>query len=115
MKFQIKTNKSISDIIRTIGYATTYLQPGKPAFADSSGEASEVSVARKLGVGDYPRFHLYIRQSFGTEPQDKLNTYVFNLHSDQKKPSYKGSHGHSGEYEGKLAEEEMGRIKGELR
>lgn len=92
MKFQVTINKSISDVIRTIGYQTTYLQ-----------NEDEVSVIRKLGVGDYPRFHLYI-----IEEKDGFSC---NLHLDQKKPSYKGSAGHAGEYDGKLIEEEVERIK----
>ena len=92
MKFQIITNRSISDVIRTIGYSTTYLQNGE-----------EVSVVRKLGLGDYPRFHLYIKEI--------KNGFSFNLHLDQKKPSYGGSHAHSGEYDGALVEEEAERIR----
>lgn len=93
MKFIIQdTNKSISDVIRTIGYQTTYLQNG-----------DETSVIRKLGMGDYPRFHLYIKEND--------DGFVFNLHIDQKKPSYKGAHAHSGEYDGELVEEEAERIK----
>lgn len=95
MKFQIQTNKSISDVIRTIGYQTTYLQDG-----------DEVSVVRKLGMGDYPRFHVYIREEDGG--------FSFNLHLDQKKPSYKGTAGHAGEYDGELIAEEVERIKSSL-
>jgi len=92
MRFQIQTNKSISDVIRTIGYSTTYLQ----------GEG-ETSVVRKLGMGDYPRFHLYIKE--------QSNGFEFNLHIDQKKPSYKGSTGHNGEYDGGLIKGEVERIR----
>ena len=110
MKFQIKNiSKSINDIMRAIGY--------KPAYFQNEGETS---IVRQIGRNDYPRFHLYIKpitengKSFGTAvPQDKwrLNAYVFNLHLDQKKPSYEGSRGHSGEYDGPVVEEEVKRIK----
>ena len=75
-------------------------------------ENGEYNLVRKLALDNYPRFHIYVRQSFGG-PQDKLNTYVFNLHLDQKKPSYesKGVHAHSGEYFGPVIQDEADRIK----
>ena len=51
----------------------------------------------------YPRFHLFIKTG-----GDSL---FFNLHLDQKKPAYKGTPAHSGEYEGKIVEKEAKRIK----
>lgn len=100
MNFEVKNiNKSINDIMRQIGY--------QPACFQNEGE---FSIVRQLGRNDYPRFHLYIKQSFDSA-QDKLNTFVFNLHLDQKKPSYRGSAGHSGEYDGDLVEKEAERIK----
>ena len=68
---------------------------------------------RQLGRNDYPRFHLYVMEkSFGAAAsQDKLNTFVFNLHLDQKKPSYEGQKGHSGDYDGDVVEGETERIK----
>ena len=93
MEFEVKNiNKSINDLMRTIGYQPTYLQ-----------NDGEFSVVRKLTGNDYPRFHLYVKQ------RDK--DFIFNLHLDQKKPSYEGSTGHSGEYDGELVEGEAGRIK----
>ncbi len=52
----------------------------------------------------YPRFHCYIDTEDAT-------SMTFNLHLDQKQPSYEGSHMHSGEYEGELVEKEAARIK----
>lgn len=52
----------------------------------------------------YPRFHLYV--------EEKHDEITFNLHLDQKKPSYGTSHAHSGEYEGPTIEKEMRRIDG---
>lgn len=66
-------------------------------------EKGELNCVRPIGRLDYPRFHIYAK-----EEGDK---FIFNLHLDQKKPSYKGSTAHSGEYEGELVEEEAGRIK----
>jgi hypothetical protein len=50
----------------------------------------------------YPRFHLYINE--------KEDQYIFNLHLDQKKPSYGKETAHSGEYEGRVVEEEGEKI-----
>ncbi len=52
---------------------------------------------------DYPRFHLFLKVE-----DEKL---IFNLHLDQKRPIYKGTPAHSGEYEGETVEKEAGRIK----
>ncbi len=96
MEFVIKNiNKSINDLMRTIGYMPAYFQ-----------KEGEVSIVRQIGRNDYPRFHCYIK----TNLNDKtiLN---FNLHLDQKKPSYEGSTGHSGEYDGDIIESEAERIK----
>ena len=57
--------------------------------------------ARRLGVGDYPRFHAYVSR----EKQE------INLHLDQKKPVYKSQPAHAAEYEGELVEKEAERIK----
>ncbi len=93
MQFQIKNiNKSISDLMRTIGYQPAYFQnPG------------EFSVVKKLMGSDYPRFHLYIKNSG--------QNFSFSLHLDQKKPSYEGSAGHSGDYDGDVVEGEAQRIQ----
>lgn len=99
MRFEIKNiNKSISNLMQTIGYQPAYFQ-----------KEGEISIVRQIGRNNYPRFHLYIRQSFDTA-QDKSNTYVFDLHLDQKKPSYEGVKKHSGEYGGYLIKEESERI-----
>lgn len=61
------------------------------------------SYVRSLSSGDYPRFHLHI--------EDGEKEHVFNLHLDQKKPSYGKEKAHSGEYKGELVEQEAERIK----
>lgn len=103
MEFQIKNiNKSINDIMRLIGY--------QPAYFQKDGE---FSIVRQMTRNDYPRFHLYIKPSSAkaSEGLVKANDYIFNLHLDQKKPSYEGSTGHSGEYGGQVVEGEAERIK----
>ncbi len=103
MEFVIKNLKeSTNALMRKIGY--------KPAHFQGENEAS---IVRQIGRNDYPRFHLYIKEkSFvATATQDKLNTFVFNLHLDQKKPSYQGSQGQKGEYDGGIGKEEAERIR----
>jgi hypothetical protein len=96
MEFQIRSiQKSINDIMRTIGY--------KPAYFQNPGE---FSIIRLVGRNDYPRFHCYIIQ--------KGQNFIFKLHLDQKKPSYEGSTGHSGDYDGEVVENEAERIKSML-
>lgn len=86
-------------------------------MTESSGQnEDEISIVRQLGRNDYPRFHLYITKN------DR--EFSFNIHLDQKKPSYparigyakdvaggEGYHAHSGEYDGDLVENEVERIK----
>ncbi|OGZ64441.1 MAG: hypothetical protein A3A98_02995 [Candidatus Staskawiczbacteria bacterium RIFCSPLOWO2_01_FULL_40_39] len=93
MQFEIKNiNKSINDLMRTIGYM--------PAYFQNDGE---FSIIKKIGRNDYPRFHLYIVQN--------SQSFIFKLHLDQKKPSYEGSTGHSGDYDGPVVESEAERIQ----
>ncbi len=66
------------------------------------GSGSE-SFVRRLGSGFYPRFHIYAE-----EQGDKI---IFNLHLDQKRPSYAAAHAHNAEYEGEVVEREIERLK----
>ncbi len=84
--------------MRVIGY--------RPAFFQKEGE---FSIVRQIGRNDYPRFHLYIKAN--SLAQGGLPGYIFNLHLDQKKPSYEGVKGHSGDYDGDVVEAEAERIK----
>lgn len=65
--------------------------------------STETSYTHRLGPEFYPRFHVYLEAIGGG-----VN---FNLHIDQKKPSYGVGHAHSGEYEGPLVEREAARIR----
>ena len=51
----------------------------------------------------FPRFHVYIKEH-GEE-------IVFDLHLDQKRPSYEGAAMHAGEYDGGAVEMEAARIE----
>lgn len=93
MEFVIEdTKESINGLMRKIGYTPAYFQ-----------NEGEFSMVRKIMGGDYPRFHAYIKETNGG--------FVVKLHLDQKKPSYEGAKGHSGEYDGSVVEEEAERIK----
>ena len=50
----------------------------------------------------FPRFHIYI--------EEKGQEVILDLHLDQKRVSYEGSHAHSGEYEGGAVDKEAERI-----
>lgn len=66
-------------------------------------KGEEFSCVRPLMRADYPRFHLFIKEH--------KNKVIFELHLDQKKPSYEGAPAHSGEYKGRIVEKEAERIK----
>lgn len=93
MRFIIdKKRENIISIGRKIGY-----------FLIKRSQENEFNFIRPMNANNYPRFHLYI-----TEDGEKC---VFNLHLDQKKPSYEGSSAHNGEYDGETVEREAERIK----
>ncbi|MBU1130573.1 hypothetical protein KJ840_00350 [Patescibacteria group bacterium] len=96
MKFNIQKTqlqKNLRDALRRAGY-----------FSISDRKSGQLSYVKRLSkTQHYPRFHLYF-----TEDQD---SYTFNLHLDQKKPSYAGQHAHSGEYDEPLVKEEAERIQ----
>ncbi|KKU72752.1 MAG: hypothetical protein UX98_C0018G0031 [Parcubacteria group bacterium GW2011_GWA2_47_26] len=64
----------------------------------------KVSYMRRARGSDmFPRFHVYI--------MEHGEDVVFDLHLDQKRPSYAGSSMHAGEYEGTAVEKEAERIR----
>lgn len=94
MKFVVQPkNKNIVSISRKIGY--------KPLNVNVQ---EEYSMVRSINIGDYPRFHIYAKEG-------ENGDFIFNLHLDQKKPSYGTSHDHNAEYEGELIEREVKRIR----
>jgi hypothetical protein len=92
MTFKIpNTKENLVSMVRHLGYRPQgYTQEG------------ELNCVRPFG-GDYPRFHLYIKEQAGE--------FVFNLHLNQKRPSYEGATAHSGEYDSDVVRDEAERIK----
>ena len=96
MEFEIKNIKeNIINVARSIGYLII-----------DSRDNGEYNLVRKLTGQNYPRFHIYLKVAG--------DRYMFSMHLDQKKPSYAGTHAHSGEYAGPVVEEEADRIKNVL-
>jgi len=95
MKLTLDKNsldQTVPQILRGLGYGFI--------IDKKSGQESYV---RSLGRNFYPRFHLYLEEA--------SNKIIFNLHLDQKRPSYSGSNAHNAEYEGEVVENEMQRIE----
>lgn len=96
MRFSIPKvylRQNLPEVLRKCGY-----------FSSSQRIASQLSYIKRLSKSqNYPRFHLYIKET--------NQNYQFNLHLDQKKPSYLGQKAHSGEYDEPLVKEEVERIK----
>ncbi|MDD5039719.1 MAG: hypothetical protein PHY34_01065 [Patescibacteria group bacterium] len=61
---------------------------------------------RRLRGLPFPRFHLYVYLS----PERT----EFNLHLDEKQPSYEGSPAHAGEYDSELVVQERDRMLAHL-
>lgn len=85
-------NYSTINLMREIGYHPLRHTP-----------EGELNCVRPLTGHDYPRFHIYLKE-------DK-SILTFNIHLDQKKPSYEGTAAHGGEYEGETIKDEVERIK----
>lgn len=71
-----------------------------------SHHTGKESYVRRLTRDHYPRLHMYISRRGGN--------VIFDLHLDQKKTSYQGSHAHNAEYDGPVVEGEIERLKGLL-
>jgi len=125
MEFSVKNKNSVVDLSRQIGYTII-----------DTNERGEYNMVRKLSFGNYPRFHIYLKQQGRpafAEGYGEASNYIFSLHLDQKKPIYKpqnnvsstdnkydwrrgqditgGVHAHNGEYFGPVVEDEADRIK----
>lgn len=87
-------------------------QPGETAvslarkigYQPRGVENGEYNLVRPFSRQNYPRFHIYLKKN-------EEGRFLFNLHLDQKQPSYEGSSAHSGEYSGEIIEKEAERIK----
>lgn len=73
------------------------------SFKGEDPKTGEKSFVKRFRADEYPRFHAYVEKEDGD--------LAINLHLDQKRPSYAGAVAHSGEYDGKIVEEEAQRIK----
>lgn len=100
MRFILKGpfKDNIYNLMRKAGYHF------QSKFAD---ERSLSTLVFSRPARGYPRLHIYL--------EVKDNNLIINLHLDQKKPIYKGTTAHSGDYQGKVVEEEAERIKQILR
>lgn len=98
MKIVIENiNENPANALRRCGYH----------FERQHLQTGEVSAARALGAGGFPRFHAYVKYNEGQAP----SSLEINLHLDQKRPIYRGTSAHSGEYEGEIVAQEAKRIK----
>lgn len=69
-----------------------------------SRRTGDVSYVRRLGGGEYPRFHVYVDQ--------EGEGLRIKIHLDQKQASYQGHTAHSGEYEDSgVVEQEAARLR----
>lgn len=93
MKITIETNESAVNLMRRSGYA----------LLGQDANTGEISFIKRVGDNSYPHFHAYVKKD------GKIITV--NLHLDQKKPSYSGSHAHNAEHKGSLLNKEADRIK----
>lgn len=94
MKFTVSfvDGAQVLNILRKAGYM---------AFTDPN--TGHESFTLRTGPDFYPRFHLYVSQG--------ENKTTFDLHLDQKQPSYgAGTHMHSGEYDTPVVEKELTRV-----
>lgn len=91
MTFRINNfDYNMPKFMRRLGY--------RPLRRTTDGE---LNCIRPLG-GDYPRFHIYLKE----DPK----IIVLNIHLDQKKPSYEGTHAHGGDYDSETVRWEVDRI-----
>lgn len=97
MRIVLKTNQSPANLMRRAGYGL---------FSRHS-RAKEATFIKRVGSADYPRFHAYVKKESGQ--------IIINLHLDQKRPSYSGSHAHNAEYEGLLLIQEVAYVSNVLK
>lgn len=95
MRADFKIQETLQNFMRRCGYFLIGEENGEFAFARPM----------TISKSGYPRFHAYIK--FDNVSRETS----LNLHLDQKKPVYKGSSAHAGEYDGDLVLREMDRIK----
>ncbi|MBI5037113.1 MAG: hypothetical protein HZC01_00170 [Candidatus Kerfeldbacteria bacterium] len=75
---------------------------GRLGYHENRNRQGDTSFIRRLHSLGYPRFHIY--------PHTTRSGVSLKLHYDEKRPSYAGSHAHSGQYDGDLVLAEAERI-----
>lgn len=75
-------------------------------YSEHLGHGGQVSFSRRLGSGDFPRFHAYVEERSGG--------LQINLHLDQKPVNLGSGARHGGEYEGLVVEREAKRLSSEI-
>lgn len=97
MQFVLKNTwgEKVASLMRRAGYR----------FQAMDQENVELVFVRPISGPAYPRFHIYLRENKETDE------IFFNLHLDQKKPSYQGAPRHSADYESEVVRQEAARIK----
>lgn len=95
MRIILKSEQNLYNLMRQCNYyfEKTDEKTGEPAFV------------KKISGSDYPRFHIYAKFN------DVSRETFLDLHLDQKKPVYRGTAAHAGEYSGPLVEQEAERIR----
>src|SRR3989338_11351843 len=100
MKLQFTKDEIDGDavtFIRRCGYGEYY-----------DRRMSKTSYMKRARMGDmFPRYHVYI--------EERGDEVIFDLHLDQKRPSYEGASMHAGEYEVTAVEREAERIRGQCK
>ena len=91
------SGQTLYTCMRNAGYA--------PERASHTTSNTKSKFHRLLGGRPYPKFHLYCALSADAK------SATLNLHLDQKKPSYKGTHAHAAEHDGAIVKAEVRRIQ----
>jgi len=94
MKFSVsgELKMNLKVLMNRLGYHQQY-----------DRRSGKTSYIKRLGGLYYPRFHVYINQA--------VKQISFNVHLDEKKPSYGVGHRHSGQYNSELVKKEVDRIR----
>ena len=74
----------------------------RTGYAEQRTRSGQISYTKRVMAGRFPRYHAYV--------EDLNGGVQINLHVDQKEASYEGSSAHSGDYDGRVVEEEMTRV-----
>lgn len=85
-------NKNLPSRLRQAGY-----------HLEKRISEQEFAFIKSFEGAGFPRWHLYAKEI--------PDGWELNLHLDQKRPIYRGTAAHGGEYDGPLVEKEAERIK----